>query len=671
VGENGTDYDLFPQAGTSTYTNKSSIFKVGAAMTLDFSHVSNGIPLRLHFNYGYRGVMGEMGEFYPGVQNIAFALELTPVEILTIWGEFYWDMPTAFPKVATAESDGSQKIEEGFAGTMTGSAGAVLHLGKHVDLQVGAQLLLTEKDKYLRHMQLANGLTYSGRLVPDVLVYGGFAFNFFVVDQDMDKDGVVDGLDKCIDVPGPPWNDGCEAANPDPDEDGVCSSWVPSKGADVVYYYSDLCEGEDMCPNQAGELANDGCPVDEQDPDPDGDGVCDAWVSQDGLQEDYADICTGIDKCPLDKGSVESEGCQLDNPDVDGDKVCDPWVSQKKKLSLFKGTCSGYDDCPSEPGTLDNKGCPLENPDLDGDKVCDAWVSQKKQQKVYKDQCQGVDQCPSKPGKLVDNGCPEDDPDPDQDGVCDAWVAQKKMQDKYKDVCANIDQCPTETGAKENNGCPWPNPDPDGDGFCDAWVQEKKLAEQFKDKCIYPGVDKCPLIAGENEGCEAEPEPDLDGDGLCDEWVASTGQTKKFAKVCKGIDKCPNVAGKVEFEGCAPPPIEEKVNLMGVTFGSGNAKLTSNAKKVLNGVADQLNAPENAKVKIRIEGHTDSQGSDKSNQTLSEKRAKAVVDYLAARKVDRQRMSYEGLGESSPIADNDTEEGREENRRIEMHRVHE
>jgi outer membrane protein OmpA-like peptidoglycan-associated protein len=68
--------------------------------------------------------------------------------------------------------------------------------------------------------------------------------------------------------------------------------------------------------------------------------------------------------------------------------------------------------------------------------------------------------------------------------------------------------------------------------------------------------------------------------------------------------------------------------------------------------------------KAMVEGHTDSKGSDDYNQKLSDRRAKSVFDYLTSRGVDPSRLSSVGKGESAPIADNATDEGRQENRRV-------
>ena len=75
---------------------------------------------------------------------------------------------------------------------------------------------------------------------------------------------------------------------------------------------------------------------------------------------------------------------------------------------------------------------------------------------------------------------------------------------------------------------------------------------------------------------------------------------------------------------------------------------------------------DNPELNIAVEGHTDSIGNENYNQRLSESRAKAVMEYLIAHGVNADRLSYVGYGESSPIADNSTEEGRRQNRRVEL-----
>jgi outer membrane protein OmpA-like peptidoglycan-associated protein len=69
---------------------------------------------------------------------------------------------------------------------------------------------------------------------------------------------------------------------------------------------------------------------------------------------------------------------------------------------------------------------------------------------------------------------------------------------------------------------------------------------------------------------------------------------------------------------------------------------------------------------VLITGHTDSDGTEKYNQTLSEKRAKSVLDYALVQGVSSSRLSIVGLGETEPIASNETDEGKQLNRRVEI-----
>ena len=102
-----------------------------------------------------------------------------------------------------------------------------------------------------------------------------------------------------------------------------------------------------------------------------------------------------------------------------------------------------------------------------------------------------------------------------------------------------------------------------------------------------------------------------------------------------------------------------------ITFQSDSYQLRSNFYDVLNSVGVVL--AKYADTTIRVSGHTDSTGSSQYNQTLSEKRAASVADYLATRDVLRSRMYVQGVGFDQPIADNDTAEGRAMNRRVELY----
>ena len=153
---------------------------------------------------------------------------------------------------------------------------------------------------------------------------------------------------------------------------------------------------------------------------------------------------------------------------------------------------------------------------------------------------------------------------------------------------------------------------------------------------------------------------DNDGDGLID-FPADKG--------CTGADdndevnpcKAPAAGERVSLKGCGTGDV---IVLNGVNFEFDRARLTVNAKTILDNVAEELVAyPE---IKVELGGHTDAKGSDEYNQVLSDKRAAAVLAYLKRKGVAAERMTSVGYGESQPVADNETDEGRELNRRVEL-----
>jgi OOP family OmpA-OmpF porin len=218
-----------------------------------------------------------------------------------------------------------------------------------------------------------------------------------------------------------------------------------------------------------------------------------------------------------------------------------------------------------------------------------------------------LDKCPNTPrGVKVDRfGCPIDT---DGDGVYD-----------------NLDRCPnTPKRAKvDRMGCPL---DSDGDG-------------------VYDYLDQCPNtpsgVRVDREGCP----PDSDGDGVPDH-----------------MDECPDTpkGATVNSVGCWA--------LKGVAlFDHNKWELKPEACPLLDEVVTILK--KNRGIEGEIQGHTDSTGPEAYNQRLSEKRAQAVVDYLVQHGIDPGRFTVRGYGESRPMASNDTKEGRQENRRVELKRI--
>ncbi|MHC8370602.1 OmpA family protein [Pseudomonas sp. MDT1-85] len=162
--------------------------------------------------------------------------------------------------------------------------------------------------------------------------------------------------------------------------------------------------------------------------------------------------------------------------------------------------------------------------------------------------------------------------------------------------------------------------------------------------------------------CWVHGDGDEDGDGVLD-----------------SRDKCPGTPRGVQVDanGCPPPvpaPVveevavvkEEVIVIRDVHFQFDSAKLTPADKDVLNTIATRLKQ-ESSSAQLTVTGHTDSVGSDAYNQKLSDRRAHSVVEYLISQGVPRSSfVSVTGAGESQPVADNKTADGRSMNRRTEI-----
>lgn len=220
-------------------------------------------------------------------------------------------------------------------------------------------------------------------------------------------------------------------------------------------------------------------------------------------------------------------------------------------------------------------------------------------------------------------------PDADGDGFADA-----------------NDQCPNEKGTV--NGCP----DTDGDGVAD------------KD-------DQCPNEKGTLNGC-----PDIDGDGVADkDDICPTEKgtlngcpDSDNDGVADKDDKCPNEAGATANGGC--PEIKEEIKQK-IDFAAKNIFFQFASDVILKKSFASLNEvvkvlTENPSLKLNIEAHADNVGLPERNMMWSERRAKAVADYFFSKGIAAERITYEGYGDTKPIADNKTEKGRAQNRRVEM-----
>jgi len=142
------------------------------------------------------------------------------------------------------------------------------------------------------------------------------------------------------------------------------------------------------------------------------------------------------------------------------------------------------------------------------------------------------------------------------------------------------------------------------------------------------------------------PPADTDGDGVID-----------------SRDKCPDTPRgvAVDADGCTR---RGTATLQGVTFEFNSARLTAASRPVLDEVAADLKRY--PRLKVELQGHTDSVGADAYNMKLSAQRANAVREYLVSQGVPEEQLTSRGYGETQPVADNKTEEGRAQNRRVVM-----
>ena len=300
------------------------------------------------------------------------------------------------------------------------------------------------------------------------------------------------------------------------------------------------------------------------------------------------------------------------------------------------------DDCPLDAGLVEFKGCP----DTDRDGIIDK-----------------LDSCVTDSGLVKFNGCPDKDGD---------------------DIMDKEDDCPDDAGLAKFNGCP----DTDNDGLMDK-------------------EDRCPTFPGpiENQGCPLKLLHLLDSleeivatdtlylgkdhfkfnnlppdqsylfemetnDDEYPEFLDIAFQNNDSITDVRAFKRNDNRYGYtfIEKGQAVELSLEEqevlKTAFDNLEFETGKAKIKVSSLISLDELAELLK--KKPKWALKIEGHTDDVGRASSNLKLSKLRAQAVKDYLAEKDINVNRFDVKWYGETKPMADNKTPEGRQKNRRVEM-----
>ncbi len=222
------------------------------------------------------------------------------------------------------------------------------------------------------------------------------------------------------------------------------------------------------------------------------------------------------------------------------------------------------------------------------------------------------------------------------------WRQEGGADRDHDGIPDDIDACPDDPedhlGTDPNDGCPLP-PDRDGDGIPDTY---DKCPDQAEDK---DGVD-------DGDGC---PETDADSDGIPDAQDACPKEPGKPSPDPKK-NGCPAFISK---EGSVVRVLQQ------VHFKTGSAQILPDSFPMLQEIVDLLKADAGIK-KMSIEGHTDNKGKAANNKTLSQNRANSVMTWLTSHGIATDRLEAHGFGQEKPIETNDTDAGRQANRRVEF-----
>lgn len=225
---------------------------------------------------------------------------------------------------------------------------------------------------------------------------------------------------------------------------------------------------------------------------------------------------------------------------------------------------------------------------------------------------------------------------------------------------------------QERTGCP--NFDIDNDGVPNTEDHCPSIPGNVDG---FAGVNGCPMLDIDGDGVlninDSCPDEPVEFIGFRDETGCPNIDVDRDG-VPNVLDECPFEPGPASNAGC--PVVDDRERLAEVVgdriqlnqqvfFETSEATILPQSYPLLNQVAEILE--DNPAIRIRIEGHTDSRGSWDYNKRLSDNRAASVRQFLVDRGIDARRMESQGYSFDRPIDDNATEEGRANNRRVEIH----
>ena len=352
------------------------------------------------------------------------------------------------------------------------------------------------------------------------------------------------------------------------------------------------------------------------------------WEFMGCPDRDLDHIADNLDDCPDTPGLPEFNGC----PDRDGDKIID------KK-----------DSCPAVAGIAELNGCP----DRDGDKITDK-----------------KDSCPDDPGLPEFNGCPDRDHDrvidkndlcPDDSGSVETFGCLDRDGDEVID---KEDRCVDKPGPRENDGCPYAKLhllDKQGNIIATAIIDKNGrfiFTELPPDEQVLLQLESYDVL-------------------IVNEVTAGT---EKYVRVARrGADGYfhfeqlttdENKLGKLDIADVQIQLKKEQAEkvmkaMTSLEFDFGKDIIRPASMDGLDLLAELLE--QNPTWRLKLSGHTDNVASVQFNMKLSQKRVEAVKKYLVNKKgIDAKRIVLKWFGPTAPIAPNNTEEGKQKNRRVEF-----